>query len=79
MNGNISAKDQQFYKKLYLFQDAILQAIFKKTRNHNFYLTGGTALNRFYFPARYSDDLDFFNPVNKFFREDLKNYDFWFF
>jgi len=33
--------------------------LLKKTGNP-FYLTGGTALNRYYFRCRYSDDLDFF-------------------
>lgn len=29
--------------------------------NQTFYLTGGTALNEFYLPYRYSEDLDFFS------------------
>ena len=33
--------------------------LLRKTGNP-FYLTGGTALNRYYFRCRYSDDLDFF-------------------
>lgn len=46
------------YKKLYKLQDIILDRIFEK--DTEFYLTGGTCLNRFYYEKRYSDDLDFF-------------------
>ena len=46
------------YKSLYLLQDKILKIVFKEYTE--FYLTGGTCLNRFYFEKRYSDDLDFF-------------------
>jgi predicted nucleotidyltransferase component of viral defense system len=42
-------------------QDKVLKAV--ATAQTSFYLTGGTALSRFYFNHRYSDDLDFF--VNK--------------
>lgn len=41
-----------------------------KELNLPFYLTGGTALSRYYFQHRYSDDLDFF--VNS--DPDYKNY-----
>jgi predicted nucleotidyltransferase component of viral defense system len=67
-NGNL----HKYYKKVYLLQDKILQIVFEKTSEHNFYLTGGTALNRFYYPARYSEDLDFFTNENALFREDLR-------
>lgn len=43
---------------LYPLQDKVLQVI--QQVNTVFYLTGGTALSRFYFHHRYSDDLDFF-------------------
>ena len=46
------------YKKLYHLQDEILKVIFQE--DTEFYLTGGTCLNRFYFEKRYSDDLDLF-------------------
>ncbi|NOQ47224.1 MAG: hypothetical protein GQ559_11255, partial [Desulfobulbaceae bacterium] len=46
------------YKKLYQLQDEILDLIFQE--DTEFYLTGGTCLNRFYFEKRYSDDLDLF-------------------
>jgi len=46
------------YNNLYKLQDKVLKIIFSS--NTEFYLTGGTCLNRFYFNKRYSDDLDFF-------------------
>lgn len=50
---------KDFYeKKLYPLQDRIFRKI-NESRN-SFYLTGGTALSRFYLNHRYSDDLDFF-------------------
>jgi predicted nucleotidyltransferase component of viral defense system len=45
-----------YYKDLYVIQDAVFEII----ENYDFYLTGGTALSRFYLNHRYSDDLDFF-------------------
>jgi len=50
--------DKVGYKELYKLQDKILGLIFSE--NTEFYLTGGTCLNRFFFEKRYSDDLDFF-------------------
>ena len=51
---------------LYVLQDRVLKLIF--SLDNEFYLTGGTALHRFYYDARYSDDLDFFtNYSNRFF------------
>ena len=48
-----------FYeKKLYPLQDVVLASVNERT--DVFYLTGGTALSRFYLGHRYSDDLDFF-------------------
>ncbi len=53
------------YKKLYSLQDRVLETIF--ALESEFYLTGGTCLNRFYHEKRYSDDLDFFtNSSNRF-------------
>lgn len=43
---------------LYPLQDKVLQLI--DNLQTPFYLTGGTALSRFYLQHRYSDDLDFF-------------------
>jgi hypothetical protein len=48
-----------FYtKSLYPFQDGILHIV--KSIGAPFYLTGGTALSRYYRSPRYSDDLDLF-------------------
>lgn len=53
---------------LYPLQDKVLSLI--DSLGTSFYLTGGTALSRFHFNHRYSDDLDFF--VNN----DLKFQDY---
>ena len=45
-----------YFNHLYPLQDTVLEAI----QGDAFYLTGGTALSRFYFQHRFSDDLDFF-------------------
>lgn len=45
-------------ESLYPFQDGILSIV--KRIGAPFYLTGGTALSRYYIPVRYSDDLDLF-------------------
>jgi len=45
-----------YYKDLYVIQDAVFEIV----EDYDFYLTGGTALSRFYLNHRYSDDLDFF-------------------
>lgn len=53
------------YKALYNVQDSFLRWLANKSIP--FYLTGGTALSRFYLHHRYSDDLDFFtNRYNDF-------------
>jgi len=46
------------WKSLYELQDNILHII--KNELGPFYLTGGTALSRYYLSHRYSEDLDFF-------------------
>ncbi len=57
------------YVALYALQDRVLDII--KELENDFYLTGGTALHRFYYDARYSNDLDLFvaNGIN--FSEDV--------
>jgi len=45
-------------EKLYPLQNGVLNLV-KKLKTP-FFLTGGTALRRFYFNHRFSDDLDFF-------------------
>ncbi|MDD4310358.1 MAG: nucleotidyl transferase AbiEii/AbiGii toxin family protein, partial [Candidatus Cloacimonetes bacterium] len=52
---NISATD---YQLLYKLQDRAIAEL--KEVLDGFYLTGGTALDRFYLHHRYSEDLDFF-------------------
>ena len=52
---NLYKKD---YSKLYLLQDKFLS--WWVALDLPFYLTGGTALGRFYLNHRYSEDLDFF-------------------
>lgn len=47
-----------YEQTLYPLQDRILAAI--DSTETIFYLTGGTALSRFFYPYRYSDDLDLF-------------------
>jgi len=51
----MSGKD---YRKLYRIQDKVLKVL--KPVIGSFYLTGGTALGRFYLNHRFSEDLDFF-------------------
>lgn len=48
----------EHYQKLYRLQDDVLAII--EDSNPVFYLGGGTALSRFHYNHRYSDDLDFF-------------------
>ncbi len=50
-------KERDFYfKKFYPLQDTVIENI----NTPFFYLTGGTALSRFHYQHRFSDDLDFF-------------------
>ncbi len=58
------------YKKLYRLQDNFLD--FWKTLDFPFYLTGGTALGRFYLNHRYSEDLDFFVNQNENYNEYIE-------
>lgn len=59
------------YKKLYLLQDEVLKVVFDT--EHEFYLTGGTCLSRFYVEKRYSDDLDFFTNESPRYSFAIKN------
>ena len=53
------------YAQLYMLQDSVMEVVF--SRRLGFYLTGGTALSRFYLDHRYSDVLDFFShEINSF-------------
>ncbi len=51
---------KHYLDHLYPLQDKFL-TFFEKQNNNRFYLTGGTALSRFYYQHRYSEDLDFFS------------------
>lgn len=59
------------YKKLYALQDEVLKIVFEN--EHEFYLTGGTCLSRFYIEKRYSDDLDFFTNQSPRYSFAIKN------
>ncbi|RLA73579.1 MAG: hypothetical protein DRG30_06125, partial [Epsilonproteobacteria bacterium] len=59
------------YRELYSLQDEVLEKVFGV--EDEFYLTGGTALSRFYQAKRYSDDLDFFTNSSTRFNFAIKN------
>jgi predicted nucleotidyltransferase component of viral defense system len=58
------------YPELYALQDKMLDLIF--SLDNSFYLTGGTALHRFYYGLRYSDDLDLFVSDDDLFNEYVR-------
>ena len=58
------------YQNLYRLQDEVMHVVFDL--ENDFYLTGGTALHRFYYHLRYSDDLDFFAYDDLLFGENFK-------
>lgn len=60
----------EFYKKLYLLQDKVLEIV--NNLDVNLYLTGGTALSRFHLNHRYSDDLDFVTHKDPYFGEYIQ-------
>ncbi len=67
--------NEEKYTQLYNTQDKILQII--ANENLGFYLTGGTALQRFYFDVyRYSDDLDLFLIENGLHKENAEDFHF---
>ena len=57
------------YSALYAIQDTIIPLVM--SLDNDFYLTGGTALHRFYYNSRYSADLDFFVSNSPHFYEDI--------
>jgi predicted nucleotidyltransferase component of viral defense system len=59
------------YSELYKIQDEILDVFFESETE--FYLTGGTCLNRFYWEKRYSVDLDFFTNFSNTFHQSFRN------
>ena len=64
----MSEKD---YIKLYKLQDKAFNLL--SGHYGNLYLTGGTALGRFYFDHRYSDDIDLFTHSDSSFQDTVKN------
>lgn len=65
---SMSEKD---YRKFYQAQDKILLGL--KPVLSSFYLTGDTALGRFYLNHRFSEDLDFFSNNSDTFHSEVKN------
>lgn len=60
--------EQSFYEDhLYPFQDQTLALV----QTDRFYLSGGTALSRWHYDHRYSDDLDFFFRGDAFPKEEF--------
>ncbi len=59
-----------YYKRLYLLQDKVLGLV--KEQNTSFFLTGGTALSRFFLRHRYSDDLDLFTSFDPGFEKQVE-------
>lgn len=59
--------EDYYTNKLYPFQDLVLKLIMNV--DDTFYLTGGTALGRYYLKHRYSDDLDLFVNRNNDFKK----------
>ena len=62
--------DSFYQHKLYPFQDMVLKSI--QEAHIDFYLTGGTALSRFYLNHRYSDDLDLFVNGAQDFKDQVR-------
>jgi predicted nucleotidyltransferase component of viral defense system len=54
----MNSHSNYYEERLYPLQDGVLNCV--AGCGTDFFLTGGTALNRFHKPVRYSDDLDFF-------------------
>lgn len=63
-----TTEEQSFYEKvLYPLQDEVLSLL----KTDRFYLSGGTALSRWHYNHRYSDDLDFFFRGDIFPKEEF--------
>lgn len=63
----------QYFENLYIVQDAVLAVLKTVPSFASFYLTGGTALGRFYLDHRYSEDLDFFVNNKDSYKNDVKD------
>lgn len=55
----------RLHRNAYKLQDDFLEVFFSESFASDFYLTGGTALSRFYFNHRISDDIDLFTQNQK--------------
>jgi hypothetical protein len=64
--------EKYYREKLYPIQDGVIKIV--GDLKLPFYLTGDTALSRFYFNHRYSDDLDFFVNRDPDFRDYIKSF-----
>jgi len=64
--------DKYYREKLYPLQDGVIKIV--NGLKLPFYLTGGTALSRYYLNHRYSDDLDFFVNGDPEFKSYLKSF-----
>lgn len=67
-------QEEYYLNKLYPLQDRIFELI-DSGICESFYLTGGTALSRFYFQHRFSDDLDFFTNRSENFLHDITSFE----
>ncbi len=66
-------EEKDFYTHaLYPLQDDVMEVF--DNNNPAFYLTGGTALSRFHYHHRFSDDLDFFYDGFNFPKENFNFY-----
>lgn len=63
----ISMQSDFYIRKLYPLQDRVLTIL---DGSSAFYLTGGTAISRFHYGHRFSDDLDFFLNDSECFKEE---------
>jgi hypothetical protein len=63
-------QEMYYQEKLYPIQDKVLHII--QNSDAEFYLTGGTALSRFYLQHRYSDDLDLFLNAHPDFKSQCR-------
>ncbi len=68
----MSSLEEYYRERLYPIQDGVFKIV--RDLNLPFYLTGGTALSRFYFNHRYSDDLDFFVNEDPNFKVYVKSF-----
>ncbi|MBX3045284.1 MAG: nucleotidyl transferase AbiEii/AbiGii toxin family protein [Candidatus Kapabacteria bacterium] len=59
---------EYYQNNLYPLQDKVMELM--GGLSNEFYLTGGTALSRYYLNHRYSDDLDFFTNRDEDFRQN---------